>query len=200
VHVEIVDPDQNGGREGVVCAVALSVDSPVIPDPGGSLVLRIKGRMDASDLMAAGDVAEGAVIRPLGHHDVPLVGSGLPVASAVSTDIDTTEPAAAEGGTIFLLGVEEAGPEFKRGDVTDDGNIDLTDGIQVFKYLFLGTVTIDCLDAGDASADANLDLTDGLLILKWLFLGGRSPEAPFPDCGVNPFADQLGCDSFESCP
>jgi hypothetical protein len=87
--------------------------------------------------------------------------------------------------------------QFRRGDSNDDGSVDLTDGVFVLNYLFLGGPAPECLDAANTNADENIDLADGVFVLNYLFLGGPPPPAPGPDrCDEMP---GLGCESFESC-
>jgi hypothetical protein len=64
----------------------------------------------------------------------------------------------------------------------------------------LGEGALGCLDAADADDNGTLDLTDALYTLSFLFLGGPSPEAPFPDCGVERWIDALGCEEYPLCP
>jgi hypothetical protein len=82
---------------------------------------------------------------------------------------------------------------FVRGDVDQDGLIDITGPIVTLIYLFLGGVNPDCLDAADANDDGAVNLTDGLFSLTFLLLGGESYPAPDPECGVDTSEDQLGC-------
>lgn len=97
-------------------------------------------------------------------------------------------------------------PVFYRGDTTDDGFLDLTDGITVFVYLFLGTALPSCMDAADVDNDGNVDITDGVSLLVFLFGGGDPPAEPgIPpgDCGPDTEAPgtpgNLGCESYSSC-
>jgi hypothetical protein len=43
-------------------------------------------------------------------------------------------------------------------------------------------------------------ITDAIYILNFLFLGGPAPLPPFPECGIDPTVDGLGCASFAACP
>jgi outer membrane protein assembly factor BamB len=91
-------------------------------------------------------------------------------------------------------------PDFVRGDADASGGLEITDGIRVLNYLFLGAPAPPCLDAADADDDGILRLTDAILILNFLFLGGRPPSPPYPDCGADPTPeDALGCESFPPC-
>lgn len=87
-------------------------------------------------------------------------------------------------------------PTFHRGDVDQNGLLQLTDAVQVLSYLFLGTATRvpSCLDAADADDNGEIQLTDAVRILGFLFLGNAPPPAPGPPpetCGSDPSADTL---------
>jgi len=95
-----------------------------------------------------------------------------------------------------------AGVRFVRGDADSSGGINLTDGIGVLSFLFLGTAAPDCMDAGDTTDNGGLELTDAIGIFNYLFLGAGPPRPPSPtvansypssDCGLDPTADGLGC-------
>ena len=92
-------------------------------------------------------------------------------------------------------------PIFNRGDANADGIINITDGIFVLNYLFLGGGTPTCLEAANGNDDAVINITDGIFILNYLFLGGPEPPAPGPTdapCGPDPVdsPSDLGCDDY----
>ena len=68
-----------------------------------------------------------------------------------------------------------------------------------FNILFFGDGRPRCLDTADANDDGALDTRDGIYSLSYLFLGSVRPPEPFPDCGVDPTADELRCELFERC-
>lgn len=85
---------------------------------------------------------------------------------------------------------------FVRGEVNDEGAIDVTDAIVVLGYLFLGSpVTLPCFDAADTNDSGDLNLTDGVYLLHYLFAGGSPPPPPFAECAEDPTDDALGCTS-----
>ncbi|MGQ9589143.1 MAG: hypothetical protein ACUVYA_02485 [Planctomycetota bacterium] len=95
-------------------------------------------------------------------------------------------------------------PTFHRGDANADGGLDLSDGVFVLNYLFLGGPTPGCLEAANANDDGGLDLSDGVFILNYLFLGGPAPPAPGPvgePCGPDPEGSpsDLGCETYAPC-
>lgn len=95
-------------------------------------------------------------------------------------------------------GVDE-GTRFVRGDADSSGSINLTDGVAVLNYLFLGAAAPSCLDAGDFDDSGGVDLAinDAIGVFNWLFTGGAGPAPPAPvqaavtesDCGLDPTPD-----------
>jgi hypothetical protein len=90
-------------------------------------------------------------------------------------------------------------PNFLRGDADGDGVRNITDGVFVLNYLFIGGKTPPCLDAADTNDSGDLNITDGVFILNFLFLGGRAPPSPFIDCGEDPTPDLLDCAVPPAC-
>jgi len=101
---------------------------------------------------------------------------------------------------ILLLGFwfEEGGAEqqFIRGDVNGDGMAvsieDLTACLHGPPYL--------CDDAADVNDDGILDTTDCEYLSNYFIYGEPLPPTPFPNCGLDPTMDGLGCASFPPCP
>jgi len=87
------------------------------------------------------------------------------------------------------------GPPFLRGDVNQDGSIDISDPISGLVYLFPGTFgggALDCDDSFDANDDGQIDLADVYSLLNYMFMGQPMPQ-PFPLCGIDPTPDSLNC-------
>jgi sugar lactone lactonase YvrE len=82
-----------------------------------------------------------------------------------------------------------------RGDVDASGNLNITDPISTFNYLFVGGTVLACIDAADVNDDNVVNITDGIVSLTFQFLGGVAPSAPFPACGDDPTPDALACES-----
>ena len=88
----------------------------------------------------------------------------------------------------------EAQSSFRRGDSNADGEVNLSDAIFTFGWLFLGDAGPVCLDAADSTDDGLVDLSDGVAALNFLFIGGDAPPPPGPDaCGLDPTGDPLTC-------
>lgn len=96
---------------------------------------------------------------------------------------------------------------FHRGDPNSSGTIDISDGISIFGFLFLGNpVILSCKESADANNDGAIDISDGIYLLEWLFLGGPEPAAPGPTkepCGFDPdppgSQGDLGCVGYAPC-
>lgn len=90
-------------------------------------------------------------------------------------------------------------PRFIRGDANGDGEVNLTDGVFILGYLFLGGAVPPCLAAADSDADPSgkIDLTAAIYVLNHLFVGGPAPPEPYPTCGYSTGATDLtlGCAS-----
>ena len=161
--------------------------------------------VDDAAVAAAGwiTVGEGA-----GH-----VTDGLPVGLRRRYEFPTTRARAVRvlvSGQVAIDEIElyagESTPraEFIRGNADGQGGLNLTDGIFLFNFLFLGGPPPTCREAADANNDGELNLTDGIVVLNFQFLGGSEPAPPGPrDCGVDPdepgSPGDLGCETT-SCP
>jgi hypothetical protein len=93
------------------------------------------------------------------------------------------------------------GPEFRRGDPNDDGIINITDGIYILNFLFLGGETPPCMEAANPNDDTVVNITDGIYVLNFLFLGGPDRLPPGVNCGEEPgdSPSNMGCDSYTNC-
>jgi hypothetical protein len=92
----------------------------------------------------------------------------------------------------------ETTSSFRRGDSNADGQLDLSDGIYILNYLFLGSVSPTCLDGLDVDDRGDILITDAVYVFTFLFLGGGPPEPPI-DCGKDPTEDSLGCGGYPAC-
>lgn len=89
---------------------------------------------------------------------------------------------------------------FYRGDSNSDCGIDITDGVYILNYLFLGGPKPTCLDAADANDTGAVDITDGIFVLGYLFLGSTAPPPPQPPA-LNPGGpgEDPTCDTLAPC-
>jgi hypothetical protein len=102
--------------------------------------------------------------------------------------IDCADAACAEAANC-------SGSRYVRGDADGSGSTNITDGIVVLNFLFLGGTTPPCQDAADGDDSGTINITDGIYILNFLFLGGGDPPAPYPGCGTDPTDDATSCDT-----
>ncbi len=76
-------------------------------------------------------------------------------------------------------------PWFLRGDVNNDGEIDLVDAIKILLHLFLDK-SIESSLAADTNDDGTTNLSDAIYLLEYLYRGGKPPPLPFPVPGPDP--------------
>ncbi len=98
---------------------------------------------------------------------------------------------------ILLLGFwyYDAPQEFIRGDIDADGFVSFADVVR-----WMEGPPFLCDDAADANDDGLLTDLDSAYIWDYIFVGGNEPPSPFPDCGLDPTTDALGCGDFPPCP
>jgi hypothetical protein len=90
--------------------------------------------------------------------------------------------------------------EFLRGDANVDGDINLSDGIRILGFLFLGGGDLECYDAADTNDTGSIDITDGIGLFNFLFLGGPPPPSPGNQvCGPDASEDLFECESYPPC-
>jgi hypothetical protein len=113
------------------------------------------------------NVADPALPRWAGEYPVP----GAALNTAVAGDYVYVVN---EAGPIIL----SLGPEFQRGDVNADGDINTADVIFLVSYLFRGGPWPDPdLQAGDANCDGIITLVDVIHLVNYVFRSG-----PLPGC------------------
>jgi hypothetical protein len=91
------------------------------------------------------------------------------------------------------------GSTFRRGDVNDDGRIDISDPVMLLLHLFLDSFDPPCRQAADVDDSGAIQITDVVVALSYLFAGGQCPPAPGIECGIDPTPDSLGCSTSEAC-
>ena len=98
-------------------------------------------------------------------------------------------------------GAQEPDP-FLRGDVGVDGNVNISDAIEILycQFLFIGC-SFPCDDAGDADDNGAVNITDALFILRALFLDETViPPPGFEECGPDPTPDVMVNCAYDACP
>jgi 2',3'-cyclic-nucleotide 2'-phosphodiesterase (5'-nucleotidase family) len=126
------------------------------------------------------------------------------LANFQSAPYDTTDTPIEEDARIQNLSVRGdsviPGPRFRRGDSNGSGgDLDLSDGIDTLRYLFLGDTDLSCPSAADVNDSGEVDVADPLYVFGYLFLGGMPPARPFPACGPDLSSDSLPCETQNVC-
>ena len=110
--------------------------------------------------------------------------------------MDDSEEAKALGAPLWEV------PEalfFRRGDTDEDGQLTITDAVQVLLFLFQGLFPPWCPDGVDSNDDGQVDIADPVYHLNHMFSGGPAPPAPFTECGPDPTPDVLNCERYTPC-
>jgi hypothetical protein len=84
-------------------------------------------------------------------------------------------------------------PRLLRGDANGDGAIDITDGIVILDFIFLGKGSLRCREWADFLDDGELDVSDAIACFQFLLAGRKPPSPPFPDCGIDPTPAEFPC-------
>ncbi|MGE4620225.1 MAG: choice-of-anchor B family protein [Planctomycetota bacterium] len=100
------------------------------------------------------------------------VGDDEDIASGTSTDLD------GDG-----IPDECQCNEFVRGELNDDGQIDISDAVSLLVYLFSNGPTPSPIERADVNDSGVVDVADVVYLVAYLFQGGANPPAPFPNPG-----------------
>lgn len=97
--------------------------------------------------------------------------------------------------------IRDPSPEaaFLRGECNGDEKIDIADPVFNLNYQFANGAEPPCLKAADVNDDGMIDLADAVFELNYLFASGPVPPAPLAECGPDPTADEITCDSYRTC-
>jgi hypothetical protein len=137
-----------------------------------------------------------SLVRPIGVGKHPL-GYALDFFNGWVFEPRVSLGALAPEDLLFQGGGPPPGPKFIRGNSNADAGINITDGIYILNFLFLGGTAPPCRESADANGDATINITDGIYVLNFLFLGGPAPPAPYPDCAS--LVKEVDCASFPPC-
>ncbi len=92
---------------------------------------------------------------------------------------------------------------FLRGDVNADGQLSTSDMVMLLHWMYSGGPPPSCLDAADLDDSGGVEPNDPLLLLKAILPGDSywpwdfvTIAQPFPDVGIDPTRDSLGCSSY----
>ncbi len=86
---------------------------------------------------------------------------------------------------------------FVRGDTNADTIVNISDGVFVLNFLFLGGTEPTCRAATDTNDDGGTNIGDGIFIFNFLFLGG--PNIPPPNACDDPQPAGVDCEAFGAC-
>lgn len=99
----------------------------------------------------------------------------------------------------FSIGqIDAPDSRFVRGDVEQNGHLELGDAISILSHMFLG-LRLSCHDTADLDDNGEIHLSDVIYLLSHLYLGSPPPQAPYPGCGADPSADDLPCSIHSRC-
>jgi hypothetical protein len=186
------------GATGVISAVVLDqTRKRALLGDSTSKVLKVTYRYTAP--IAPGDANPECRIAFLNG----LKGQGQPVKNVITINGRSRSPLY-HNLILRPIGIEVLIGRFTRGNVNDDGRVDLSDAVWIVEALVpaLGGPSIACLDAGDVNGDERLELADAIFLIEYLFRSGRNPPSPFPGCGPGqdpsparcPAGSVLSCD------
>ncbi len=103
------------------------------------------------------------------------------------------------GFRMAAAGTESIDTLFVRGEVNQDGGLDIGDAINILAYLFSGGSTPGCMSAADTNDSGDVDIADAIMLLSHLFANTGPLAPPFTSCGADPTPDGLNCDSYSPC-
>ena len=157
------------------------------------------------------------LIREVGRYEYTRANLAAPPTEVFKIDLLTTTGSAAVGGVdvvstggeqfafvvgtdtravykLRLTGTPGADP-FRRGDVNNDGSVNISDPSALLSFLFKGGTAPTCQRAGDVNDSGTLDITDAIEVFNYLFRSGTPPRPPFPACGVD-LSSPLTCSNL----
>jgi hypothetical protein len=198
-QVDSCQPDSDG--DGLIDPCDSDLDGDGVPNdcdldqtPGDDCDL--DGQVDACQA----DTDTDGTIDPC---DDDLDGDGVP------NDCDTDQTAGPDcdgNGTVDECdpdvnanGIPEACEVFRRGDVNTDSSVNIADPITLI-YFVLGASEISCVDAADVNDNGDVNIVDIVHLLMAIMDGAPAIPDPGPiNCGTDPTADTLMCDSYDGC-
>ena len=89
---------------------------------------------------------------------------------------------------------------YRRGDSNQDGEQDITDGIEILSHVILGIpATVPCDKCFDVDDSGVKDINDGIALLRFVILGEAGIPEPFRHCGYDLTPDDLTCSFYRPC-
>ncbi|MCA8960134.1 MAG: hypothetical protein KDC38_06455 [Planctomycetes bacterium] len=163
------------------------------------------------DLIELSVIASGPRLAYQWFHDGALVPGAtdsvlsltfLPMKDAGSYTVVVTSPCGqvSSSAATVSIGLDCGGKsEMIRGDVNADGRLNIADVVAAYSVAVMGIGVFLCEDAADFDDDGVVTETDAIALALSYFLGGPLPVSPWPNCGPDPTADDLTCQT-RYCP
>jgi hypothetical protein len=146
---------------------------------------------DFNDLDTLGDELASLALPAGSHVDVRGGATTVTIGGSGRTVVNTLVVFASPGTGPFVRGNAN-------GDVKLDGSpqIDISDAVFIFNFLFLGGTAPGCRAASDTNAEGEVTISSGIYLLNHLFGGGPAPDAPYPANAYSQLESDklLGCD------
>ncbi len=184
---------EDPSRKGVISAVALSVFEPMTLQPNGT--------QPVAWLTVTGVIPESDCALITLRFEDGLRSPGTCCIRNVVTFRGASVDPSLGLYTIELCSKPVVEIPFRRGDVTANGERDVSDVISLLGFLFLHEPeSLACKKSADFDDSGELDITDAIALLGKLFLGNVVPIPPYEECGLDDSPDDLPCESFPPCP
>jgi hypothetical protein len=200
---EVVNPANNGGQQGAVCAVVFSFTKPIGLAPvSRNTVAKLRGSLNTSGVTGPGVCTDPCLIQILDPSADGLAGSGEPVKTAITVSGETKNPGICNASVRVCGRMILPTARFIRCDPNDDGQNNIADSVWIVNELFRMGLTTGCQDAGDCNDDGMYDLTDAIFGIDYQFRGGMRPFPPYPNCGIDPTTTDMlpECMPPQACP
>ena len=108
------------------------------------------------------------------------------------------ETVASPGVVSYRRASADRAVSFRRGDVGGDGRLDVTDALQLLRFLFRRNTEISCRKAADINDDGRVNVVDAVGLARHLFAEPLT-RALLSDCGLDRTPDSLSCGSYAAC-
>jgi len=105
---------------------------------------------------------------------------------------------------VIFESLPSTAPFFLRGDVNQDGEVNILDSNDLLRFFYDKEYEPPCLESADVNNDGLVQLDDALQLISYVTHGLSPPELPFPACGRDPdepgSGKDIGCLSHEAYP
>ncbi len=105
---------------------------------------------------------------------------------------------------VIFEALSTTSPFFLRGDVNQDGQVNILDSNDLLRFFYDKEYEPPCLESADVNNDGLVQLDDALQLISYVTHGLSPPALPFPACGRDPdelgSGKDIGCLSHEAYP